>query len=252
MELKDNLISIVVPVYQSEKYIESAIQSVLAQTYRNWEMILVDDGSSDRSYEIIKKYESSQISVYRLESNQGQAAARNVGRGYARGRYLAYLDADDLWSPEKLERQYHFMTEHQYAFTFTGYEFAGADGIRNGTVVHVPPTINYKQALKNTTISTITVMFDRKQIKDELLAMPLGVRGEDTATWWQILRSGMTAYGLDQALSVYRRHGQSHSGNKLKAVWGTYLMYRRCENLSIAKSWYYFLWYLWNAVRRRI
>ena len=82
MELKDNLISIVVPVYQSEKYIESAIQSVLAQTYRNWEMILVDDGSSDRSYEIIKKYESSQISVYRLESNQGQAAARNVGRGY--------------------------------------------------------------------------------------------------------------------------------------------------------------------------
>ena len=95
-------------------------------------------------------------------------------------------------------------------------------------------------------------MFDRKQIKDELLAMPLGVRGEDTATWWQILRSGMTAYGLDQALSVYRRHGQSHSGNKLKAVWGTYLMYRRCENLSIAKSWYYFLWYLWNAVRRRI
>ncbi len=252
MKWEEDLISIVVPVYNAEKYVEEAIRCVLGQTAQNWELILVDDGSTDGSLEILKKYEGGKIRVFQMGKNQGQAAARNFGRGQARGRYLAYQDADDLWSSEKLERQFRFLKEKGCAFAFTGYEFAGEDGARNGKVVHVPAKIGYKQALKNTTISTITVMFDREKIPERLLAMPSGVRGEDSATWWQILRAGYTAYGLDEPLSVYRRHAQSHSGNKWKVVWGTYRMYRECERLSVAASWYYFVCYLFHAVRRRL
>ncbi len=252
MKWEENLISIVVPVYNAERYVEEAIRSIFAQTFRDWELILVDDGSTDASPEILGKYEGGKVRVFRMGENRGQAAARNFGRAQARGRYLAYQDADDLWSSEKLEREFCFLKEKGCAFAFTGYEFAGEDGVRNGKVVHVPETIGYRQALKNTTISTITVMFDREKIPESLMEMPSGVRGEDSATWWQILRAGYTAYGLDEPLSVYRRHAQSHSGNKLKAVWGTYKMYRECEKLSVPVSCWYFLCYLYHAVMRRL
>ena len=114
------------------------------------------------------------------------------------------------------------MEESGCAFSFTGYEFAGEDGVRNGRVVHVPNYITYEEALRNTTISTITVMFDREQIPEQLLLMPENCKREDTATWWQILKAGYTAYGIDEPLSVYRRHRNSHSANKFRAVWGTY------------------------------
>lgn len=112
--------------------------------------------------------------------------------------------------------------------------------------------MEYKDALKRTTISTITVMFDRKQISNEVLYMPLDARGEDTATWWKILRHGYTAYGIDEPLSVYRRYGGSRSSNKLDAVCGTWKMYRRNEKLGILRSSYYFCCYILNAVKRRI
>lgn len=252
MEFKENLISIVVPVYNAKRFIKETIKSVLEQTISNWELILVDDCSTDGSYDLIKTYESDQIRIFQMHENGGQAKARNFGRKKARGRYLAFLDADDLWSPNKLETEFSYIREHEYAFVFTGYEFAGEDGKRNGHIVKVPESVDYKYALKNTTISTITVMFDRTKVKDELLEMPSGVRGEDSATWWQILRHGYTAHGINEPLSVYRRYGQSHSSHKLWAVWGTYKMYRQCEHFSVIKSWYYFVQYVYHAVMRRI
>lgn len=240
------------PVYNAERFIRETIDGILAQTISNWELIMVDDCSTDNSYEIIKEYESDKIHIFRMPTNSGQAKVRNFGRSKASGQYLVYQDADDLWSVQKLEIQYLFTKENKYAFTFTGYEFAGIDGKRNGTIVHVPKEVDYKLALRNTTISTITVMFDRKQISEELLHMPSGVRGEDTATWWQILRNGYVAYGIDQPLSIYRRYGQSHSANKIQAVWGTYKMYRKCEHFSVIRSWYYFVQYIYHAIKRRI
>lgn len=252
MENKEVLISIVVPVYNSEKYIQETIQCILDQTYQNWELIFVDDCSEDKSVQIIERYHDKRMRLYQNKKNRGPAYSRNKGISKAQGRYLAYMDADDLCDGDKLEKQLRFMQDLGCAFSFTGYEFAGADGVRNGKVVHVPAEVDYEYALKHTTISTITVMFDREQIPNDVLSMPLDARGEDTATWWKILRHGYKAYGLDEPLSVYRRHGGSRSANKLDAVYGTWKMYRNCEGLSFWKSAYYFSHYIFHAVKRRL
>lgn len=246
------LVSIVVPVHNGEVFIAETIESVLAQTYSNWELILVNDGSSDRSMEIIKEYKSSgRIRVIDLKQNVGAAKARNAGIMAAKGKYLCFLDADDLWVPEKLEKQVKFMVDKDCAFSFTRYEFADASGKPNGKVVSVPDTITYKQALRNTTIWTSTVVFDmRKLTKDDVL-MP-EIASEDTATWWKVLKKVNCAYGLDKVLSYYRRSGQTLSSNKLVAIRRIWRLYRDYEGLNLAQSFANFVGYATNAVRRRV
>ena len=247
-----DMVSIVVPVYNAEKYVERTIQSVINQTWTEWELLLVDDCSTDGSREILRRYESDKIHCYYCERNAGPANARNIGVSHATGRYLAYVDADDLWEPEKLARQMAFMQAGGYAFTFTSYEFADENAKKNGIVAHAPRQVDYVSILKSNTISTITVMFDRTQISDELLKMPLGVAREDAATWMKILRNGYVAYGLDEVLAVYRRHGGSHSANKLKAVLGKWQLYYQVEGFSLLKSLYYLVVNTWAAVKRRV
>lgn len=255
------MVSIIVPVYNAAEYIEEAFYSVTAQTYRNWELILVDDASTDTSRDCLRRILehsrqdpelSGKVRVFFSEQNKGPAAARNTGLRAARGRFVAYLDADDLWKPAKLEAQVAFMQRGGYAFGFTGYEFADSRGHPNGRTVRVPKSLTYREALGNTTISTITVMFDREQIPDWLLAMPEDSLREDTAAWWRILRHGYTAYGLNEALSVYRRHDGSYSANKWKAVRGTWKLYRENEGMTVREAGSYFVKYLIGAVRRRI
>lgn len=252
--LADGMISIVIPVYNAKEYIEETVDCLLKQTYENYEILLVDDCSTDESYIIMERLrtKSDKIRCLQNEKNSGPAYTRNHGIRCAKGRYLAYMDADDLCDADKLECQISYMQRTGCAFCFTGYEFAGENGKRNGKIVHVPEKITYQEALKNTTISTITVMFDRWQIPDEVLFMPLNARGEDTATWWQILRSGYDAYGIDCPFSVYRRHGGTRSTNKFDAVYGTWKMYRQNEKLGFFKSFVCFMGYIKNAVKRRI
>lgn len=272
---KNEVISIVIPVYNAAPYLQETIESVQNQTYKNWELILVDDASTDGSMQLLKNYAAEyktdakaasaetnrmadgenkghKIKILSLPENKGPAAARNAGIREAEGRYLVFLDADDIWDKDKLKKQLAFMKEKQCAFSFTGYEFADETAARNGKVVHVPEKIVYEEALKNTTISTITVMFDREKLPEELLWMPENCQREDTATWWNILKHGYAAYGLDEPLSVYRRHAGSHSANKWNAVRGTWRMYRNQEMLSAPKAAYYMTFNLMNAVRRRI
>lgn len=257
---KETLISIVIPVYNAASYLRETVHSVCMQTYGDWEVIFVDDVSTDESVRILEQCKAeweqttgkANFRIIKAGKNGGPAAARNIGIDAAKGRYLTYLDADDLWDKDKLEKQIAFMRQKDCAFSFTGYEFADESGKRNGQVVHVPKEITYKEALKNTTISTITVMFDRNKIPTEVLKMPEDCAREDTATWWQILKNGYVAYGLDEPLAVYRRHADSHSSNKLKAVIGTWHMYRKQEQMSVGKSLVYFSIYLFHAVRRRI
>lgn len=248
-----SLVSIIVPVYNAEKFIKDTIKTVLDQTYENWELLLVNDCSTDKCVEIIKEYQQKdkRIKLFSNSKNSGAAVSRNKGIEESRGRYIAFLDADDLWEPKKLEKQVSFMQEKDCAFSFTGYEFANENGIPNGKKVYIPKTITYKQALKNTTISTITVMFDMYKLSKNDIEMP-NVKSEDSATWWKVLKTIDYAHGINEILSYYRRTATSNSANKITAVKQTWGLYRNVEKLSLLKSSYNFCWYIFNAIRRRV
>lgn len=251
----DGLISIIVPVYNVEKYIVETMECVEAQTYGNWELLLIEDGSTDGTVEKITRFleerQDPRIRLVRQSSNTGAAGARNRGLREAAGRYIAYLDADDLWVPEKLERELRFLQEKGAAFVFTGYEFADEHGRGTGKVVRVPESLDYRQALSNTTIFTTTVMFDTERIRKEELEMPF-VKSEDTALWFRVLRSGYTARGLDENLVKYRRTGKTLSSNKLEAVRRIWHLYRREEKLKLGESVRYFCLWAVRAVKRRV
>ncbi|MBE5893069.1 MAG: glycosyltransferase family 2 protein [Lachnospiraceae bacterium] len=253
--MEQALVSIIVPVYNAEKYICETVECVRKQTYENWELLLVEDCSKDSTVAVLQEYlekvKDARVRLIRQEKNNGAARSRNRGLKEACGRYIAYLDADDLWVPEKLEKELAFMEGKQAAFAFTGYEFADENGKGLGKVVRVPETLTYKEALKNTTIFTTTVMFDTEKIDKNFLEMPI-IKSEDTALWWKVLRSGYVAHGLDENLVKYRRAGKSLSSNKLEALRRIWNLYRKAEGMSIPSSAYHFCFWAVNAVLRRV
>lgn len=251
----DELVSIIVPVYNAEKFIRETMDCVVAQTYPRWELLLVEDCSRDGTVSVIEEYirenGEGRIRLIKQPENMGTARARNRGLQEAVGRYIAYLDADDLWLPEKLEKELEFMEQKNAAFAFTGYEFADGNGKGTGKVVHVPETMNYRQALSNTTIFTTTVMFDTRKIAKDLLEMPV-IKSEDTALWWKVLRNGYTAYGLDENLVKYRRPGKSLSSNKAEALRRIWNLYRKAEHMGVLSSAWHFCFWAVRAVMRRV
>ncbi len=244
-------VSIVVPVYNAQSCIADTIMSVLEQTYTDYELLLIDDGSDDRSCDIINEYTCEKVRLLSNEEGKGAAGARNTGIKAASGRYIAFIDADDLWLKDKLMKQTEFMKNRNAAFSFTGYEFADERGNGLGRIVRVPEEITYKEALKNTTIFTSTVMFDMNVLKKEDILMP-HVKSEDTATWWQVLKKGYRAYGLDESLTLYRRMGSSLSSNKLEAIRRIWNLYRKTEKLGLLTSLYCFIFWAVRAVARRV
>lgn len=252
MESSD-LISIIIPVYNAERFLNDTINCVLNQTYQNWELILVDDCSSDSSVKLIEEFmkRDNRIKLIKNKTNSRAAISRNNGIKVANGQYLCYLDADDLWGKEKLEKQINFMKEKKCVFSFTSYEFADKNCIPNGKKVIVPNKINYNQALKNTTIWTSTVMLDMNKLTKEDIYMP-NVKSEDTASWWRVLKKIDYAYGLKDVLSFYRRTEGTLSSNKFEAIKRIWYLYRKVEGLNIFKSSYCFCWYAFRAVLRRI
>ncbi len=253
--IHDRFVSIIVPVYNVEKYIVETMDCVRAQTYAQWELLLVEDGSTDETKRIIMDYlekaADERIRMIEQPINGGAAKARNDGVSKAKGRYIAYLDSDDLWEPKKLEKQIAFMDQKDAAFSFTGYEFADENGKGLGKVVRVPETLNYSQALKNTTIFTTTVMFDTDKISKDKLVMPQ-IKSEDTALWWRVLKEGYIAYGLDENLVKYRRIGKSLSSNKVEAIRRIWNLYRKAEGLGIFQSMWNFCFWAVRAVVRRV
>ena len=248
-------ISIVVPVYNAAKYIEQTVSMVQKQTYTDWELILVEDCSKDESRKVLQNLENSlqdsRIRVIYKEKNEGAAKARNTGVMAATGEYLAILDADDIWKETKLEKELAFMKQKDAAFVFTSYEFGDEQGNGTGKFVNVPDTLNYKQALSRTVIFTSTTLFDLKKLGKELVTMPI-VPSEDSATWWQILRAGYTAYGFQEVTTVYRRPPKSLSSNKGKAIQRIWYLYRKVERLSLPVSIFCFIGWAVRATLRRL
>lgn len=252
--MKEGLVSIIMPVYNAEKYLKDSIESVKKQTYTNWELIMVDDKSSDNSLELIYDLTTDikeKVKIVHFEQNKGTATARNKALELSSGEYIAYLDSDDIWMEEKLEKQINFMKENNYAFTMTSFNYLRKDGSQK-EIKKFPKSLTYKQAMRNTIIQTCTVMGDLKKIDKKLFEMPNIKRGQDAATWWKILKNGYKIYGLDENLAYYRVGNNSLSSNKLKAVKRTWNLYRNVEKFNLLKSSYYFCFYAINAIKKRI
>ncbi len=250
------MISIIVPVYNAKKYILKTIETVREQTFTDWELLLVDDCSSDGSGELIKEYIDNnpplekKIRYIRHERNKGAAGTRNTGLKEANGRYIAFLDADDIWYPEKLSVEMQFMEKHDAGLVYSAYEFGDENGVPNGRMVRVPKTLTYRQALTRTIIFTSTVLIDTEIIDKELVYMP-GIASEDTATWWNILKEGHIAYGLNQPLVIYRRPEQSLSSNKGEAIKRIWNLYIKIAEVSAPQAAFYLIFWAVRAGTRR-
>ncbi|MBG9981679.1 glycosyltransferase family 2 protein [Aerococcaceae bacterium DSM 111020] len=247
------IISIITPVYNAATLLPDTIESVLQQTYTDFEMILVNDQSTDNSLAILEEYaqQDERIKVISLNENSGAAVARNTGLDHAQGDYIAFIDSDDVWHPKKLTKQLAFMQQYDYSFTFTDFALMDEAGNITKEQTGVPREIDYAGLLKNTTIACSTVMINRSAIGD--LRMPLVRKGQDTATWLMLMRERrIKAYGLQEVLNYYRQVPGSISSNRLGALKRTWHTYTQLEKLPYPKALYYFGHYVWNAIRRRL
>lgn len=245
------LVSVITPAYNAEQYIAEAIDSVRAQSYSNWEMLIVDDCSTDKTQEIIRRYaDDKRIRIISLENNSGAAVARNTAIKNANGHFIAFLDADDKWKPQKLEVQITYMQKMKIGFSFSEYEYIPRSTDEITKPFMVPDTLNYKQALKNTVIGCLTVVLDTDIIGK--FEMPLVRRGQDNLTWLMLLKNGTIAYGIHESLAEYRRVEGSLSNSKIKAMKRQWNNYRKEVGLSFLPCVYYYLCYAVNGVVKYI
>jgi len=247
----NNLVSIVTPSYNSEKFIEECVNSVLSQSYENWELLIVDDCSKDNSKDIIARFSSKdrRIKSIFLEKNIGAAEARNVAIRKAKGKYIAFLDSDDMWLPQKLEKQIDFMKVNNYAFSFSAYERIEEGGKVLNEIATIP-VVNYDTYLKNTIIGCLTVIIDKEKVGE--FKMPNIRSSHDMALWLLIMKRGFSAYGCNEVLSKYRVVSSSNTANKVKAAKDVWKVYRQVEKLSFIYSAWCFTNYVFNAFKKRI
>jgi len=240
------------PSYNAARFIGESINSVLLQTYSNWELLIVDDCSKDNSVEVVRKFANidKRVVLFSLEKNVGAAAARNVAIEHAQGQYIAFLDSDDVWDEYKLEKQLAFMKQYSYAFTFSNYYVMEENGEKTENIVKVPSSLSYHQYLRNTIIGCLTVIIDRQQTGD--FKMPLIKSSHDMALWLLIMKRGFKAYGLKDVLAGYRLVSTSNTAKKWKAAKDVWKVYREIEGLSVLYAAYCFCGYAINAVLKRI
>ena len=245
--MENKLVSIITPAYNSERTIGETIESVIAQTYENWEMIIVDDCSLDETSNIARKFseKESRIVLVELDINGGVATARNIGIKRANGRYIAFLDSNDLWNPDKLLKQIGFMKEVGCYFSYTAYEIVDVNGQGLGKVVTAPLQQNYRNLVKKNTIGCLTVILDTEEIVD--IEMPQ-MNHEDFALWLTILSRGYVAYGLNENLAKYRKHDDSLSFNKFKTAGWVWRIYRTNQNIGFVFSFIYLLHFITRSL----
>ncbi len=243
----NNLVSILTPLHNSGNFVEDTIKSVINQTYTNWEMIIVDDGSMDEGPEIAKRYaeEDDRIKLFKNGCNLGPVFSRNRALVEAKGRYIAFLDSDDLWLPQKLTQQICFMEANQYVFTFTAY-YKISENNRPRSFQNVPSRVGYTNLLKTCPIGCLTVIYDTQVLGK--LFMPVISKRQDYALWLKILKIIPFGYGFDEKLSVYRLRKSSVSSNKFKSAFYQWKVYREIERLNFFCSIKYFLHYALNGL----
>lgn len=246
------LVSVIMPCYNMASYISDSIKSVVAQTYPYWELLIVDDASTDKTVNIIETYAQSdaRIRFAIKKHNSGIADTRNQCIRMSQGRFLAFLDADDIWHPEKLEKQLKFMLEKNVGFSYSTYDWIDEEGQTLNKFINTIGDLDYKTYLRNTIIGCSTVMVDKKITGD--VVVPNFRTSEDTATWLNILKKGILAYAIEEPLVSYRIRRKSASSNKIKASIDLWKVYRRNEKLPFVKAIQCFSCYAFNAIKKRL
>jgi len=236
------------PSYKSELFISNSLDSVIAQTYQNWELIIVDDMSPDNSNELIEEYikKDSRIKLIQLDENSGPAIARNRAIKEAKGRYIAFLDSDDYWHKDKLAKQLKFMQDHKCELSFTAYE--SIEELTGETIkkITVPLRVDYETLLKQNIMGCLTVIYDTQRLGKVM--MPDIIKRQDYALWLNLLKQVPYAYGLDEPLAYYRVRNFSVSSNKIIASKYHWRVLRDIEKLPLYKAIYYFGWYTYKSI----
>ena len=245
--MKENLVSVIMPTYNCGKFIEETIKSVANQTYKNWELIIVDDCSKDNTEEIVNRYveRDSRIKCHRLETNQGAAVARTKAMKMARGSYMAFLDSDDLWKNDKLEKQINFMEENSYNFTCTAYEQIDENNNLLNKIIRPKIKADYNRILLDCPVGNSTVMYNVDKLGK--FEVPNIRKRNDDALWLQILKKEKYIYGLNEILMQYRIRQNSISSNKLDLIKYHWQLYRQIEHLSIFRSVFHICW--WGMIK---
>ena len=240
-------VSIIVPMYNAEKFIGKTIESVLSQTYENWEMLIMNDVSTDNSLAVVNEFakKDDRIMVVNTEKNMGVVKGRNHLIDLANGKYIAFLDADDYWHSQKLEKQIQFMKEKNAGISCTEYTRVKENGEKINEVV-IKSEISYTDMLKNNYLGCLTVMYDVEKVGKRYFKEL--EKNEDYVLWLEIVKDVKTIYGLKQNLAYYRVLDNSRSSNKVKTAKVRWEIYRKIEKLSLLKSIYYFLHYAIRAV----
>lgn len=241
------LVSVITATYNSHLYIKDTIQSVLNQSYSNWELIIIDDASTDNTVEIINQYASNHtnIKVFQNKTNQGAAITRNRGIEEASGDFIAFLDADDLWKPNKLEKQLKFMQENSVNVCFSSYDLMDEVGNTLHKRVKALPSLSYKKLLKCNYVGNLTGIYNAKAL-GKIYAPNLRKR-QDWLLWLNAVeQSGVPALGIEESLALYRVRKNSMSSNKLNLLKYNYLVFYKGLGFSKLKSTYYLVVFLFE------
>lgn len=246
MKNEEDLISIIMPTYNCGKYIERTINSIINQTYINWELIIVDDCSKDNTQEVLAKYKKDErINYIRLKKNSGAAIARTEAIKKAKGNYIAFLDSDDIWYPEKLAKQLKFMKINNYNFTCTAYEQIDENDKSLNKIIKTRKRADYNRILLDCPIGNSTVMYNVNKLGK--FEVPNIRKRNDDALWLQIIKKAKYIYGYNEVLMKYRIRNNSISSNKLSLIKYHWQLYRKIEHLSVARSIFHICY--WGIIK---
>jgi len=244
------LVSVLMPSFNAESFIEAAIQSVIGQTVSDWEMIIIDDGSRDSTCEIIESLcrKDSRIHLYKNERNMGAANSRNRGLDMCRGEYVALLDSDDLWYPEKLEKQIALAKAKKADIVYCSYAIIDEEGRKKCPDFIVPEYTSAKATLSKSVISCSTALLSKRVVSK--YRFPTGFYHEDLAFWLQMLSDGVIAVGAADVLAEYRVRSNSRASNKITVARGRWQIYRKMMGMSFGESIYHFIQYAFIGFRK--
>lgn len=243
--MKNELVSIIMPTYNCAKFIKETIESVINQTYESWELVIVDDCSNDNTEEVVASFNDKRIKYHKLEKNSGAAVARTTAMKMATGNYMAFLDSDDLWKKEKLEKQLEFMKKNNYNFTCTAYEQIDEEGNKLNKVIKTKKKANYNRILLDCPVGNSTVMYNVDNLGK--FEVPNIRKRNDDALWLQILKKEKFIYGMSDVLMEYRIRNNSISSNKLSLIKYHWQLYREIEHLSVIRSAFHICW--WGMIK---